>query len=68
MSKEWKELIFDECFECGNSLEVLTNDGEITPNGQLVTDGDEVRCCECGEKGHICVDEETPAYISWDNN
>jgi hypothetical protein len=66
--KEWKPLEFDECFNCGNSLEVFTEDGEITEQGQMVTGGDEVRCIECGEKGCICADEETPAYISWYNN
>ena len=57
--KEWKLINFDECRECGDSLEGFTdNDKE-----GWFYDGDDVRCVECDFKSCISVDEEGYAYV-----
>lgn len=56
-----RDLEMDECQECGgHDLEVDTD----APEG-MVTDGDPVRCRECGLTGQIDCDSETPPYVNW---
>lgn len=51
-----------ECHYCGTSpVNVLTDTGR----NNWANDGDEVKCPECGLYGHIVVDEEPHANVSW---
>lgn len=60
MQKEWKIFAAENCPNCGDNLEVLsesheTNDTEFE---QFFLDGEEVRCCaECGYISTISVDD-----------
>ena len=59
MGKKWRPLDFDECFACGDDVEVFTD----APEG-LVGDSDEVRCVVCHYPGWISVCDED-AYVGW---
>ena len=58
--KTWKDISFDECPECGSSLEGETDAKE---EGWFF-DGDPVRCTECKYTSSISVnDDEGNAWV-----
>ena len=59
MSKEWREIDFENYFSCGSNVEGFTD----APEG-LWDDSDEVRCVECHYPGWISVCEES-CYVMW---
>lgn len=62
--KQWVDVDFEDCPECGNELECLT-DGDAVNGRQSFYDGDEVRCLgECGAILQISVDDGR-AWVSW---
>lgn len=58
MSKAWRDWP-DQCDNCGNDVEVLTDAGD-----EYVYDGDEVRCVECGLTGWMSADEGD-TWVNW---
>ena len=61
--KQWKPIEWnDECPECGEDVEVLTD--SYTEN--MAYDGDEARCTECHTKGTVTCADIDEAYIIWD--
>ena len=56
--KKWKKVNFDECRNCGNTLEAKTDNNK---KGWFY-ECDEVRCTECAFKSAISVDEGV-AYV-----
>ena len=55
---EWKDINFDDCPECGGSIQVFTDavDG-------YCYDGDPARCMDCGFKSGMSVDESGNAWV-----
>ena len=62
MNKQWKPVSFDNCPECGDEPEVLTD----CPDPDYFYDGDQVRCQGCKHRGQFSCDSETPGYIAWE--
>lgn len=62
-NKQWKEVDFEECPDCGSGSECLT---DCVDEGYFY-DGDQVRCLEkCGAVGNVSVDSDNgTAWISW---
>ena len=66
MKKEWKEIDFEDCPECGDSLECFTH-GEIVDGIQQYYDDDDVRCLgECGVSLQMSCDEGR-AWVRWND-
>jgi len=63
-TKRWVLVDFDECPECGDDVEILTDCEEKG----FFYDGDEARCCACHYPAQFSCDSETPGYISWHDN
>lgn len=63
VKKEW--VRYGECLKCGEDAEVLT----ASKKENWVIDGDEARCAdpECGNTGHVSVEDSECADIIWDN-
>ena len=61
MKAKWKTITFDECPECGNNVEVLSEH----PKDDWVYDGEDARCVDlkCGQKGVTNCDGEGGARI-----
>lgn len=61
MPKFKKEFPFEDCPECGSSLEFETECDPKNDDGLniWVMDGDDVFCAECGFKSALSVDSET---------
>ena len=61
-TRAWREIEF-ECPECGaypvSACTVWLEDG-------WATDGDPVRCDECGTHGQIAADEGDYMWVEWD--
>lgn len=60
MAKEWKVFASDNCPNCGNNLEVLSDcpEEKDTEFEQWFIDGEKVRCCsECGFESALSVDD-----------
>jgi len=54
--KEWVDVDFEECPNCGDTLEALTNCG-VVDGMQHFWDGDKVRCLgRCDAELQITVD------------
>ena len=72
MSKEWKYIEWEQCPCCGNSLEGLTNCGQVE-GVQHFYDGDVVRCvshslstdCEASNL-QIVAEEDSHAWVNGD--
>jgi len=61
--KQWRVKTGFECDGCGSdAIEVNTTD----ESQNMVYDGDEAKCTECGLKGGVCIAEEPHAIIQWD--
>ena len=64
MQAEWKPLENDECLNCGDALEALTE----CKQENYFYDGDEVRCLsKCGMTGSFSCDGEGDAWVSWND-
>ena len=50
---EWKDIDWDDCPRCGDSVQVLT-----TADEGYCYDGDHVRCMGCGFRSGMSVDVE----------
>ncbi len=62
MKKEWKEIDFDCCPECGDVVEIET---DCKQDGHFF-DGDPVRCVnKCDISGQFSIDEETGGWINF---
>lgn len=60
--KYWKSVDFDNCPECGDAAEILTDCTEE----RMYFDGDDARCMKCDMKGSFSVgDEDWNGSISW---
>lgn len=58
MKKEWKMIIGENCPNCGDNLEVLSEclEKDDTDSGQWFVDGEDVKCCgDCGFESAISV-------------
>jgi len=62
MEKQWKILPNESCPNCGDNLEVFSENPEKydTEFITMLTDGEDVRCAAfCGFKSALSVDPET---------
>ncbi|HUT20656.1 MAG TPA: hypothetical protein VM366_15980 [Anaerolineae bacterium] len=57
-------LIGESCPECGGQATLWTT-ARGGP-GWVAYDGDPVGCVECGTRGHVSADDESPAEVVWD--
>ncbi len=58
MFKEWKEIDWNDCPECGGSIQVYT-----VADDNHCYDGDTCRCMDCGFRSGMSVDEEGNAWV-----
>ena len=66
MSKEWKEIDWNDCPDCGASAEVLT---ETLNPPNTCNDSDHAKCSECGLIGSVSVDDDDgSAWIQWEEH
>lgn len=66
MEKKWKIFAGEDCPNCGDNLEVLSESPEEndTDFEQWFTDGEDVRCCsECGFKSAVSVSDDGEAWV-----
>jgi len=61
-TRAWREIPF-ECPECG--VQPVSVHTEYQEDG-WATDGDAVRCDECGTHGRISVAEVDDMWVEWD--
>ena len=62
--KQWKIIKGEDCPECGDIAEALTEDGDENS----FYEGDEARCFDqCSAKGHVSSNDGS-AYVSWDES
>ncbi len=58
--KKWKLFLLEDCPECGDHLEVLSEFPESNDTDDEVAcrDGDDIRCQNCDYESYISVDED----------
>lgn len=61
MTEKWIPIDWDECPECGDDCEGLTDCDEAG----FFYDGDSVRCVACGHEGYAVVEEDGIAWVNW---
>ncbi len=66
MKPQWRLVDWENCDECGDAVECLTDCEELDEEGKIqFWDGDKCRCMSCGTKGTMIADGG--AYVSWND-
>ena len=66
MKKEWKVFMGEDCPNCGDNLEVLSEclEKDDTDSEQWFVDGEDVKCCaDCGFISSLSVSDDGCAWV-----